>query len=297
MLYSVGMNNDSTLVPSDSLDSVTAQAPVSDDSVANLPSLPTAEQLGISVETGHVPALTQGDTFEFPVTVSWSVNGSALLVVPVNSATAKGITQLGVSQESARTVVNGQEKASITFTYKLVVNDTGALNIPALKFEIPTQLGSSIEMRSEAVAVQVNAPFNPVPVLVGALVGLCVVVAALWRMRRRKQASAKAAASAAFEESIRSKMVVLKQRTNAADSREWLLELESVCKEYAAAKFGMNAETVNLEELQKNGELEGWESLLEEFAHARYGGGKRDGYENRETWKGAMRLMGIQEEE
>lgn len=295
MLYSVGMNNDSALVSSN--DSVAAASPVSDDSVANLPSLPTAEQLGISVETGDVPSLTQGDTFDFPVTVSWSVNGSALLVVPVNSATAKGITQLGVSQESARTVVNGQEKASITFTYKLVVNDTGALNIPALKFEIPTQLGSSIEMRSEAVAVQVNAPFNPVPVLVGVLVGLCVVVAALWRMRRRKQASAKAAASAAFEESIRSKMVVLKQRTNAADSREWLLELESVCKEYVAAKFGMNAETVNLEELQKNGELEGWESLLEEFAHARYGGGKRDGYENRETWKGAMRLMGIQEEE
>lgn len=292
----MGMNNDSTLVSSDSIDS-TAVSPAFDDSVANMPSLPTAEQLGISVETGHVPALTQGDTFDFPVTVSWSVNGSALLVVPVNSATAKGITQLGVSQESARAVVNGQEKASITFTYKLVANDTGALSIPALKFEIPTQLGSSIEMRSEAVAVQVNAPFNPVPVLVGAFVGVCVVVAALWRMHRRKVASAKAAASAAFDESIRSKMVVLKQRTNAADSRDWLLELEGVCKEYAAEKFGLNAETVNLEELQKNGQLEGWEALLEEFAHARYGGGKRDGYENRETWKVAMKLMGIQEEE
>lgn len=296
MLYSKGMNNDSTLVSSDSLDSVTP-SPVFDDSVANVPSLPTAEQLGISVETGHVPALTQGDTFDFPVTVSWSVNGSALLVVPVNSATAKGITQLGVSQESSRMVVNGQEKASITFTYKLVVNDTGTLNIPAMKFEIPTQLGSSIEMRSEAVAVQVEAPINPIPVIAGGVVALCVVVATLWRVRRRKEVSAKVAARAAFKESIRSKMIVLKQRTNTADSREWLLELEGVCKEFVASMFGMNAENVNLEELQKDGKLEGWEALLEEFAHARYGGGKRDGYENRETWKGAMKLMGIQEEE
>lgn len=290
------MNNDSTLVSSDSLNS-SAVSTVLDDSIVNTPSLPTAEQLGISVQTGSVPELTLGDTFDFPVTVSWSVNGSALLVVPVNSATAKGITQLGVSQESSRTVVNGQEKASITFTYKLVVNDTGTLNIPAMKFEIPTQLGSSIEMRSEAVAVQVDAPFNPIPVIAGGLVALCVAVAALLRVRRRKEASAKAAARAAFKESIRSKMIVLKQRTNTADSREWLLELEGVCKEYAAEKFGVDAEGVNLEELQKGGELEGWDALLEEFAHARYGGGKRDGYENRETWKGAMKLMGVQEEE
>jgi hypothetical protein len=49
--------------------------------------------------------------------------------------------------------------------------------------------------------------------------------------------------------------------------------------------------------LVKDGKLEGWEGLVEEFAHARYGGGKRDGFENRETWKTAMKLMGISEED
>ena len=92
-------------------------------------------------------------------------------------------------------------------------------------------------------------------------------------------------------------MMVLKQRVNAADSREWLLELESICKEYVAEKFGMAASAVNLDNLVKDGKLEGWESLVEEFAHARYGGGKRDGFENKETWKGAMKLMGISEDE
>ena len=64
-----------------------------------------------------------------------------------------------------------------------------------------------------------------------------------------------------------------------------------------ADKFGMAASAVNLDNLVKDGKLEGWESLVEEFAHARYGGGKRDGFENKETWKGAMTLMGISEED
>lgn len=290
------MNNDSTLVSSDSISSG-AVSQVLEDSVSNVPSLPTAEQLGISVEAGAIPALTLGDTFDFPVTVSWSVNGSALLVVPMNSATAKGITQLGVSQESSRSVVNGQEKASITFIYKLVANDTGALNIPALKFEVPTQLGSSIEMRSEPVAIQVNSPLNFFPFVVGGFVFLCVVIAAILRVRKRNVLLAKEAANASFNDSIRNKMLVLKQRTNAADSRQWLLELEQVCKEFISTKFNLDINSTHLEALQKNGQLEGWDALLEEFAHARYGGGKRDSYENRETWKGAMKLMGIVEDD
>jgi hypothetical protein len=86
-----------------------------------------------------------------------------------------------------------------------------------------------------------------------------------------------------------------------------LLELEGVCKEFVAQRLGLEcggsgegdsaASAVNLDNLVKDGKLEGWEGLVEEFAHARYGGGKRDGFENRETWKTAMKLMGISEED
>ncbi len=51
------------------------------------------------------------------------------------------------------------------------------------------------------------------------------------------------------------------------------------------------------EPIVADGKLDGWKPLLEEFAHARYGGGKRDGFENKETWKLAMTLMGVKEEE
>ena len=270
------------------------------DSAAPEMVMPTPEQLGISIVSGPqggMPAVTVGDTFEFPVTVSWSVQGSALLVVPTGSANAKGLTQVGVSQESARSVKDGKEIASITFTYKIAAQDTGNLHVPALRFEIPTQMGQPLDLRSESVDVRVNEPFNPLPIVVGLVVALLVLCAGLWRAKRSAAAREAVAARNAAQDALREKMVVLKQRVNTADSREWLLELESICKEYVAEKFGLAASAVNLDTLVKDGKLEGWESLVEEFAHARYGGGKRDGFENKETWKGAMKLMGIVEDE
>ena len=276
------------------------------DSTAEV-TMPTPEQLGISITSGPeggLPAVTVGDTFEFPVTVSWSVQGSALLVVPTGSANAKGLTQIGVSQESARSVKDGAEIASITFTYKIVAEDTGSLNVPALRFEIPTQVGRPLDLRSESVAVRVNEPFNPLPIVVGVVVALCVLFAGLWRAKRLAAAKAAVAQKNAAQEALREQMMVLKQRVNTADSREWLLELESVCKGYVARRLGIAdgaldasaASAVNLDALVKDGQLEGWEALVQEFAHARYGGGKRDGFENKETWKAAMRLMGVEEE-
>ena len=280
------------------------------DSAAPAINMPTPEQLGITVKAGPeggMPAVTVGDTFDFPVTVSWSVQGSALLVVPTGSANAKGLTQVAMSQESARSVKDGAEVASITFTYKILAQDTGNLHIPALRFEIPTQMGQPLDLRSESVDVRVNEPFNPFPLVVGLIVAVCVLFAGLWRAKRRAAARTAAAARSAAENALRDQMMVLKQRVNTADSREWLLELEGVCKGYVARRLGLAgdgagedasaASAVNLDTLVKDGKLEGWEGLVEEFAHARYGGGKRDGFENKETWKTAMKLMGVSEED
>lgn len=294
------MENDSLNTAVDSAGVVAVDSTAVPDSAAPEMVMPTPEQLGISIVSGPqggMPAVTVGDTFEFPVTVSWSVQGSALLVVPTSSANAKGLTQVGVSQESARSVKDGKEIASITFTYKIAAQDTGNLHVPAMRFEIPTQMGQPLDLRSESVDVRVNEPFNPLPIVVGLVVALLVLCAGLWRAKRRAAAREAVAARNAAQDALREKMVVLKQRVNTADSREWLLELESICKEYVAEKFGLAASAVNLDTMVKDGQLEGWESLVEEFAHARYGGGKRDGFENKETWKGAMKLMGVSEDE
>ena len=307
------MENDSLNV--NGADSVAVDSAVATPEIQ----MPSAEQLGISIVAGPqggMPAVTVGDTFEFPVTVSWSVQGSALLVVPTGSANAKGLTQVGMSQESTRSVKDGKEIASITFTYKIVAGDTGDLHVPAMRFEIPTPMGQPLDLRSESVDVHVNEPFNPLPFAVGVIVAICVLLAGLWRVKRRNAAREAVAAKNAAESALRAKMLVLKQRVNTADSREWLLEHESICKEYVAAKVpewytelaevpaegpaageASAASAVNLDTLVKDGKLEGWEAIVEEFAHARYGGGKRDAFENKETWKAAMNLMGISEDE
>lgn len=273
------------------------------DSVEEMP-MPTPEQLGISITSGHrgadgavLPlAASVGDTFDFPVTVSWNVNGSALLVVPTSTASAKGLQQVGVSQESARMVKDGKEMASITFTYKIVAQDTGNLNVPAMRYEIPTPMGKSLDLRSESVAIRVDEPVSIVPAFVGIAVALCVISAGFWRMKRRAKARSAIAAKNAATAKLREKMMVLKQRVNSADSRSWLQDLENVCREYAAERFHLDAEKVNLKVLLEQGDLEGWEGLLETFADARYSGCQRDSFENRETWKAAMKLMGIEEE-
>lgn len=294
----------------DSLSVNVAQAADSNSTDAVEVQMPTAEQLGISITAGAkdpsgtlLPiSVSVGDTFDFPVTVSWSVNGSALLVVPTNSVNVKGLSQIGVSQESARTVKDGKDFASITFTYKIVAQDTGNLDIPVLKYEIPTPVGRPLEMRTESVPVQVNTPANWTPVITGVVVAIVVLLAGVWRVKRMANAKAALAMKKASENALREKMVVLKQRVNSADSRQWLLELEAVCKEFVAGRMKNAVGEVHLDALLKSGELEkwgskdGWRELLEEFAHARYGGGKRDGFENKETWKLAMKLMGISDE-
>ena len=87
--------------------------------------------------------------------------------------------------------------------------------------------------------------------------------------------------------------LLLKKRIAKADSRAWLLDLEKICKSWAMRRFGND----NLEDLAKNGLLDGWQPLLNEFAHARYGGGERDAFQNKESWKTASKLLNIQEDE
>ena len=232
------MENDSLNTAVDSAGVAVPDSAVQDSAPAL--QMPTPEQLGISIVSGPeggLSAVTVGDTFEFPVTVSWSVQGSALLVVPTGSANAKGLTQVGLSQESARSVKDGKEVASITFTYKIAAQDTGNLHVPALRFEIPTQVGQPLDLRSESVDVRVDEPFNPLPIVVGIVVALLVLCAGLWRAKRRAAVREAVAARNAAQNALREKMMVLKQRVNTADSREWLLELESICKEFVAGKF------------------------------------------------------------
>jgi hypothetical protein len=268
----------------------------------DVPQLPTPEELGISITTGYsgdTLQVAKGDTIDFPITVSWKANGGSILVLPTSSANTKDLSQVGLSQESSRIVKDGQEIAQITFNYKLVVKDDGVSAIPAMRFEIPTPMGQSLYLRSDPVVYEAKDKSESFLTVLGIVFVLFWVVVKVLRIRQRKKAKALLAKWNGALVAIRERMMVLKQRVNVADSREWLLELESVCKGFVALRFGIaeaRAATINLDNLVKDGKLEGWEHLVEEFAHARYGGGVRDSFENKETWKLAMQLMDMEEE-
>lgn len=297
--------NDSSNVlaiePDAGLDSAgVASDSASGDSVVEQPQLPTPEELGISITTAHAGdtlKVTQGDTVDFPITVSWNPSGGSILVLPMGTANAKDVMQVAMSQESSRIVKDGLEMAQITFNYKVVVQEEGLAVVPAMRFEIPTQTGQSLYLRSEPVVLLAESRAEA---MIAWMIAFCVVLivgGTILRIRKRKKVKAVANSYKIALYAIREHMMVLKQRVNVADSREWLLELEGICKEFVALRLGKDASTVNLDYLVKHDQLEGWAHLVEEFAHARYGGGKRDGFENKETWKEAMQLMDLKEEE
>jgi len=255
--------------------------------------LPTAAELGIQVKTAPIPALVKGDTFDLSVNVFWEANGSALLIVPSSSANTKGITQLGMREEHSREVKKGQEISNSTFIYTLSADDTGSLQIPALKFQIPTQNGP-IEFASESVPVRIDEPSHTALIAGGiALLLIAALAVAFCILRKKKQKEMVKKARSEEDSRIAKDFLLLKKRIASADSREWLLELEKICKSFAQRNFG----TDNLEELSKAGKLNGWDPLINEFAHARYGGGARDPFMNKESWKLAVRLLHIEEED
>ena len=82
------------------------------DSLQNqmaLDSAAAAEPLQINISV-HADSLSlpilQGDTFEYKVNVAWQAPAgqSSVLILPVSSANAKGISQLSVREEHYRVV-------------------------------------------------------------------------------------------------------------------------------------------------------------------------------------------------
>ncbi len=278
---------------SDTLNTVLDSAAV-DSSAAEIP-VAAPEQIQISVKTDSLSPVVMGDTFEFKVNVSWRAESSpgAVLILPTGSANAKGITQIGVREEHSRVTQGENSISNVQFVYTLVADDSGDVSIPALRFQIPTANGP-FEFLTESVAFRVGSPSHwGTWAVFGVLAFLVALVLATWILRKRKRAEARRREAVQRDRSFAEEFLLLKKRVAKADSRSWLLDLEKICKSWAMAHLGSD----NLEALANAGKLSGWKPLLDEFAHARYGGGDRDAFENKETWKLASKLLNIHEEE
>lgn len=252
-------------------------------------------EIGISVHTDSLPTIVKGDTFEFKVNVSWSSpqKESAVLILPKSSANTKGITQIGMREEHSRVLQGDDAVSNSQFIYTLTADDTGSVSIPAMRFEIPTANGP-FEFQSESVSFHIDAPSHAAVFAVfGLLAVLIVAIGVFLVFKEKKRSAMRKKATREEDDALKKEFLLLKARVAKADSRVWLLDLEKICKSWAKKRFGED----NLEALSRKGLLKGWDALLEAFAHARYGGGVRDAFENKETWKLAAKLLNIEEDE
>ena len=229
----------------------------------------------------------------FRSAVSWQSQGGSLLLLPGNSVNVKGLDQISVRQESGRSIKAGKELSENHFIYRIVATDTGHFTIPAMKILAPISQERSFEFKTEPTPIIVESPYNFFPLLI-AFVALCVfMAAAFWRNRRRQLAQRKKEEESSVTKEQKEAFLLLKQRVHAADSREWLLALEKVCLSWAK----VHLEEESLEARIQKGDYPEWKPLMDEFVHARYGGGSRDSFMNLETWKLAAKLMDIKEED
>lgn len=251
-------------------------------------------QIGISVRTDSLLDVVKGDTFEFKVNVSWraDAHANAILILPMGSANAKGVTQIGVREEHFRQMQGESSISNTQFIYTLTADEAGDVAIPALRFQVPSANGP-FEFQTERVVFQIKEPSH---VGIAGALGVLLAVIALggfWMMRRRMKLTKEFLAKKRLEErTISKEFYSLGKRIAKSDSRSWLLDLEKICKSWAKNQFGND----NLESLAKAGKIKGWDSLIEDFAHARYGGGGYDAFEIKETWKLAAKLLNIQED-
>ncbi len=269
-----------------------------------------------------------GDTITYTVKASWKMSDlpGVLPLVPQNGIYVKGLSQVALRQVSARETVGNEVFSHNEFVYTLAVSDTGAFTIPALRFDavLPSANAEvkSTEFYSEPFSFYVKSPLNVLPVVAGMIPAAALLIAFIWRHRRRMSKLQAKRHAAAEREKLIEEMLVLKTRVSTAESRSWLHELEHLMIRFAELAFGAkdwkklseesfwekqvfavgkkNFKTENVGNNENNmGEMsaekiaESWKTLEKLFNEARYGGGNQKVFENQETWKTAYSLMRV----
>lgn len=255
-----------------------------DASVLGAPEISPAD-LGLVISSDiSKKALAVGDTFDYTVSVSWKAN-APLPLVPMHSVNVKGLSQISLRQISSRQMFEEKILSKNEFVYTLVANDTGALQIPALSFEIPVQNAVPITVKSEEFPLQVNAPFSFLPLISGSICALAVIFAFIFRHKKKAKESLQKKSRQRELQSILDEMLLLKARIPHASAREWLLALEDALKHFARWKFG--DDQLSLLFPIEHSATEN-ENILRLFENAHYGGGSVNELERREIWKRAL---------
>jgi hypothetical protein len=238
-------------------------------------------QFGLKARLEAPSEAKLGDTITMSVEVTWTSAPHPWLILPQTSPENAKLQQIQVATEQSRTLDAGVPKQAIVVKYRMLAKDTGVAEIPALSFQIPTQ-NEAMTLQTEPAKIHIQEPVHW-GLWFGILAGLVVLGLAVfnWRIRKnaRKQVEQEARQKIA---ALEKDFALLGTRCMTADPRTWILELEGVCNQALALK-GTVAEE-NRPDLVR---------LQDAFAQARYGGGPRDAWANKEWWRLAKKIFSL----
>ncbi|HSQ41012.1 MAG TPA: hypothetical protein VLM37_01890 [Fibrobacteraceae bacterium] len=252
-----------------------------DDSVGVVPApvVPTPAQFGLDARIEVPQKATLGDTVPLTVHVTWTAAPHPWLLLPQNSPEGSKLVQVDLAMEQTRSVSGAVEKPEIQVQYKLLAKDTGLVQIPALHFDIPVKNGT-MSLVTNSVTLQIGKPFPWIPVVGAGFFFLAFVCAFLFFRNRRKRKALSLVIHQQAVEKIHKDLETLRNRIPSAEPRGWMLELEHSCQEGLALLGPLSNEQTDAKQKLENA-----------FAQARYGGGPRDSWENKEWLRLARSLM------
>lgn len=242
-----------------------------EDSLSAVPAhAPSPSQFGLKARVEAPETATLGDTVGLTIHVTWTDAPHPWLLLPQTSPETAKLSQVGMAMEQNRVIQDGKESPEIVVRYQLLAKDTGTTQIPALSFDIPVQSGGAMHLLTVPATVRIDAPFQPMPWVLGG-VGFAILLLLagfLYRRRRLRHLVTERALTRIREQ--RQAFETLANRAQNADPRSWMIELEVFFQQVGIAPHPREDQEAALRKLQ------------EAFAQSRYGGGPRDSWELKE---------------
>lgn len=258
------------------------------------------QMFGLTAELLAPPKACVGDTLPITVRISWKTSPEPWLAVPQNSMETRGLHQISMGASQDRKIQDGQEQPQILLHYQVAATDTGVLQIPAMTYRMQMPLAQSqglapVEVQTQSQALSVEQPTSWF-VIGGIGLGVLGVIFLLifaWRKRklqrtRREQALRK-------ETDFRTQLKELSQRIQVADPRNWVVQLEQLVLAWRVMRQE-NALWLP-EDLRMKQDQDIWGPLDKAFSAARYGGGPKDSWQNKELLQQVQQVLNIQDED
>jgi hypothetical protein len=248
-----------------------------------------------------VPGARAGDTVEYRLRVEWREVPAALTVLPPrDEVRTPGFRVIGQSALHRKTASAGTVRNTSEFSYFLVAREEGLGRIEPFALRYRDGLSGRVEsVPVSASSLEIGPARTPlmrrpavqIGVAILSVAGIALLIGAGVKNRRSRPPGTETDRE---ENEFTRAVAGLKNRCEAADSRQWLRDAEQLTVAYLCRDLGIsNLRDVRFEAALDHylarkppdspGEAESWTKLRDLFHEARYAGGRKEPHELREA--------------